>query len=111
MFFSEEYSRVVEEQDGDGGEVGSGVGVAGEKICTWPKKSQEEFGDEDEQEEKFYEPVWYDLLMRLGRMALEMLRGEYEEEYGEEDEEEQQEAQSAEVQEGESDGESEEEAE
>ncbi|GAA5953743.1 hypothetical protein JCM3765_006955 [Sporobolomyces pararoseus] len=73
LFFSEEYSTLKEDGVEDNG--------GGEKVCTWPKKSQEEFGDDqDGQEEKFYEPFWYDLIMRLGRMGIESNRNDDQEE-------------------------------
>lgn len=44
-----------------------------EKVCDWPERSQEEFAEEnvgtEERQEKWNEPYWYDLLMRLGRMG------------------------------------------
>ena len=75
LFFSEEYSILKEDR------LDSAAGGGGEKVCTWPKKSQEEFGDDREgQEEKFYEPFWYDLIMRLGRIGIELNRNDDEEE-------------------------------
>lgn len=66
-----------------------------EKVCAWPRRSQEEFGnqDEDDQEEKLEAPFWYDLLMRLGRMGREILDVKAESEEEEEESEEESEGQ------------------
>ncbi|GAA5898183.1 uncharacterized protein JCM6883_000951 [Sporobolomyces salmoneus] len=79
LFFSEEYSNV---QGGQGGEH-----EGSEKVVSWPTSRQEEFGDEEEREEKFHEPFWYDLLMRLARMGYDEGNQEEKDDHGESEEE------------------------
>ncbi|GAA6007672.1 hypothetical protein JCM11491_003920 [Sporobolomyces phaffii] len=71
-------ARAVEDVFFSTADEGHGDGVA---ACEWPRQTQEEFGgDGREREDRFDLPIWYDLLMRLGRMGLEMKANEAEEE-------------------------------